>query len=91
MKKLLIIIPVLFSLAGCLRLEDNLYDPLTLQEYKLDKYTGEVDFHLDNSYTIPDSLIHIFTLPSQAANESTPTTIYAVYIGDISKISRNFL
>ncbi len=76
---------MLFS--SCLRLDDNLYnleDKIT--EYKLDNYTGEQDFILDNSYHIPDSLVHIFTLSSKAFNESTAKNIYAIYIGQISKI-----
>jgi len=87
MKKLFTFIAIVISLSGCLRLEDNLYDPSTITEYKLDKYTGEVDFHLDASYTIPDSLIHIFTLPSQTPTESSPTSIYAVYAGNLSQIA----
>lgn len=76
---------VVFS--SCLRLDDNLYN-LTdkITEYKLDNYTGEQDFILDNSYHIPDSMIHIFTLSSQTANESTAKNIYAIYIGQISRI-----
>ncbi|GAB4133665.1 MAG: hypothetical protein Fur0041_06100 [Bacteroidia bacterium] len=78
----------MISLNSCQRLDSNLYnlsDKIT--EYKLDQYTGEQDFILDASYDIPDSLIHLFTLPSQAPGESSPTTIYALYIGDISKIA----
>lgn len=76
---------VVFS--SCLRLDDNLYN-LTdkITEYKLDNYTGEQDFILDNSYHIPDSMIHIFTLSSQTSNESTAKNIYAIYIGQISRI-----
>ena len=57
-----------------------------ITEYKLDNYTGEQDFILDNTYYIPDSLIHVFTLPSKTVNESSAKTIYAIYIGSISKI-----
>jgi len=78
-------ITVVFS--GCLRLDDNLYNQSRLTEYKLDNYTGETDFTLDYSYHIPDSLVHIFTLPSQAPGESAPTAIYAIYIGNISHIN----
>ena len=80
-----IIVFVVFS--SCLRLDDNLYN-LTdkITEYKLDNYTGEQDFILDNSYHIPDSMIHIFTLSSQTSNESTAKNIYAIYIGQISRI-----
>lgn len=79
-----------FVLTGCLNLDDNLYNnDNTIENYQLDSYTGETDFILDNSYTIPDSLIHRFTLGSQAPSESTPTTIQAIYIGDISQISQD--
>lgn len=85
--KYLAIIISLVVLSSCLRLDDNLYN-LTdkITEYKLDNYTGEQDFILDNSYHIPDSMIHIFTLSSKIANESTAKNIYAIYIGQISKI-----
>ncbi|CAN5460149.1 hypothetical protein BH10BAC1_BH10BAC1_16670 [soil metagenome] len=86
MKKL---IPIIFVtlLTSCLTLDDNLFNNAKLDSYKLDGYTGEVDFILDNSYNIPDSLVHIFTLPSQTADESVATTIYAIYIGELSKIA----
>ena len=80
-----IIVFVVFS--SCLRLDDNLYNlTYKITEYKLDNYTGEQDFILDNSYHIPDSMIHIFTLSSQTSNESTAKNIYAIYIGQISRI-----
>ena len=53
----------------------------------LDNYSGTVDFTLDYSYHIPDSLVHVFTLASQAPDESSSTEIYAVYIGNISRIT----
>ena len=74
-------------LAGCARLDDSFFDASKISEYKLHDYSGEVDFHLDDSYRIPDSLIHVFTLPSKAPGESSATTIYAVYIGSLSRIA----
>ena len=74
-------------LSSCLRLDDNLYnleDKIT--EYKLDNYTGEQDFILDNSYFIHDSLIHHFTLSSKGPEDNNATTIHAIYIGSLSKI-----
>lgn len=86
MKKILII-SIAFILSSCLRLDDNLYNVTDkITEYKLDNYTGENDFVLDNSYHITDSLIHLFTLSSKASSESVATTISAIYIGSISKI-----
>jgi len=83
----ILIITIAFICSSCLRLDDNLYN-LTdkITEYKLDNYTGENDFVLDNSYQIPDSLVHLFTLSSKASSESVATTIRAIYIGSLSKI-----
>lgn len=86
--KYLVVIICLFVLSSCLRLDDNLYnlsDKIT--EYKLDNYTGEQDFILDNSYHIPDSLIHRFTLSSKGPEDNLATTIQAIYIGSIYKIA----
>jgi len=87
MKNTLYLFIVSAIVSGCLRLDDNLYNQSKLTEYKLDNYTGEIDFKLDYSYHIPDSLIHLFTLNSQASGENSATKIYAIYIGSISKIA----
>jgi pimeloyl-ACP methyl ester carboxylesterase len=76
-----------FCCSGCLNLDDNLYNFTKLEEYKLDDYQGEVDFQLDDTYKIPDSLVHLFTLSSIASGETIPTTIYAIYIGNINQIA----
>ena len=87
MKKIIPVLIVLASLTGCLDLDDNLYNPSKIDAYRLDAYDGDVDFHLDLSYRIPDSLIHIFTLQSKGSDETSATTIYAIYIGSISRIA----
>lgn len=78
---------VVITFSGCLSLDENLFNQQKLTEYKLDNYTGEVDFTLDYQYHIPDSLVHIFTLASQAPGESKATSIYAIYIGSLSRIN----
>lgn len=78
---------LLLFTSSCLRLDDNLFNQSKLSQYNLDNYTGEVDFTLSSDYKIPDSLVHLFTLNSQAPDESQGTSIYALYIGDISKIA----
>ncbi len=75
------------SLWSCSKLDDNLYNADKLEEYKLDDFDGEQDFVLAESYNIPSNLINIFTLNSQTSSEPTPTTIHAVYIGDINTIA----
>ena len=87
MKKIIFILIVVIGFSGCLSLDDNLYNKTKLTEYKLDNYTGDVDFKLDYSYSIPDTMVHIFTLASKASDESSATSIYAIYIGDINKIN----
>ncbi|MCU0431330.1 MAG: alpha/beta hydrolase [Cytophagaceae bacterium] len=69
--------------SSCLRLDDNLFNPNTVKisEYKLDAYDGPVDFVLDASYHIPDSLLHLFTL------QSGGNTLYALYIGSRAGIA----
>ncbi len=87
MKIIGIFIIALVLLSSCLRLDDNLYNVTDkIKEYKLDNYTGENDFVLDNSYFIHDSLIHLFDLSSRTPSESSSTTIKAIYIGSLSKI-----
>jgi pimeloyl-ACP methyl ester carboxylesterase len=74
--------------SSCLRLDSMLYNTTDkLERYERDNYTGEQDFILDETYRIQDSMIHEFTLASQVPGESSPTTIYAVYLGDINRIS----
>jgi len=73
-------------LSGCFKLDDNLYNAEKIDGYQLDDFDGEQDFVLDDSYDVPSHLINIFSLNSQMASESTPTTIYAVYIGDVNRI-----
>ena len=87
MKKSVISLLALSCLTGCLRLDDNLFNRQKIDAYMLENYTGTVDFRLDSSYRIPDSLVHLFALHSKAADEQSSTTIYAVYIGSLSKIA----
>jgi len=87
MKKIILLIAAMASFASCLRLDSNAFNSNKLTEYKLDNYTGDVDFRLDYSYNIPSNLVHVFTLASQASDESSATTIYAIYIGDIARIA----
>lgn len=80
-KNLFVLLIISLVLSSCLRLDDNLYNQSKITEYKLDAYDGEVDFILDASYDIPLANIHKFTLNSNG------NKIYAIYIGDISRIA----
>ncbi len=89
MKKNVFFLAIIIAISSvsCLRMDDMLYNESALDFYKLDDYEGEVDFRLDNSYAIPDSLTYLFTLESQTATETTPTKIYAIYLGDTNRIA----
>jgi pimeloyl-ACP methyl ester carboxylesterase len=81
---------LLLGLSGCFRLDSNLYNAdNTITEYQFDQYIhpDEWDIDLDSTYTIADSNIHQMTLNSQAADESTPTKIAAIYLGEPSRIA----
>ncbi|HSJ66024.1 MAG TPA: alpha/beta fold hydrolase [Anditalea sp.] len=81
------IIIISLLLSAC-RLDDNLFNnDNSITSYLFDDYVGEVDFILDDSYSIPNNMIHPFTLQSKTASERTSTTIHAVYIGDINTIA----
>ena len=88
MRKSILLFAALFS--GCFSLDSNLLDPgPSLTSYQMAAYTGTTDFRLDSSYTIPTNLVHVFTVQSQGVGESSPTTIYAAYLGDTSRISKD--
>jgi pimeloyl-ACP methyl ester carboxylesterase len=77
-------------LPSCFRLDSNLYSAdNTITEYLGDAYpkTDEWDIVPDVSFNLADSMVHLFTLDSQTPDESTPTKIYAQYLGDISGIA----
>lgn len=89
MKKIFLLILIAITISSCFKLDDNLFNADKLEEYSLDDFTGEQDFVLGSSYKIPSNRINIFTLNSQMSTESSPTTIYAVYIGDINTIGQD--
>ncbi len=87
MKKLFFILIPLLAFAACLKLDPLLYNKQELTEYGFEKYTGEQEVVLDNSYALQDSVIHLLKLNSQASDEKTASEIYAVYLGQISRIA----
>jgi len=73
--------------SGCFNLDANLLNPGDkITSYQMAAYTGSTDFRLDSSYVLPKSSVNVFTLQSQGIGESSPTTIYAAYLGDTSRI-----
>ncbi len=74
---------------SCFKLDDLPFLGTSIEEYKFDKYGDWNGFILDNSYTIPDSNIHLFTLNSQLPSETSSTKIYAAFIGNINTITQD--
>lgn len=73
-------------LSGCLRLDSQLFSNTQLTEYKFDRFDGKRELPEINSlYTVADNMINLFALTSNSKSGSAK--IYAVYIGDISRIA----
>jgi len=82
-----ILFPCFFFLS-CFKLDNNLLSPGDpVMEYRLEDFTGQVDFRLDDSYAIPKNLIQVFSLQSKGNGETNNTEIFATYVGDQSRIS----
>jgi pimeloyl-ACP methyl ester carboxylesterase len=79
------IFTLLFS--SCMKLDSNLFNKKELKEYGFEKYTGAQEIVLDNSYAVHDSLIQLLKLNSKAEDEKETTEIFAVYIGQVSRIA----
>ncbi len=75
---------ILMLTAGCLRLDDYLFEPQAIDAYYLDDYTGEVDFKLPATYHIADSLIHWVPLISSANGQAV--NIQGLYVGELTRL-----
>jgi alpha/beta superfamily hydrolase len=84
MKKLLIILSITIVCSSCLRLDDLLFSPEIVTEYKLNNIS-EDDLYIPKSMLLDNSMIHLFTLNSKN-NSGGNETIYACYLGDTSRI-----
>jgi len=78
---------ILLFTFSCLRLDDFLYNPNynPITEYKLDEYEGEVEFRLPDSMKIEKNMINLFQIESN--NNGDKKKLWAVYLGDMSRIN----
>ena len=83
MKNILFVSILAFVSVGCQKLDSFMFSNIELQEYKLDGFTEDVDFILNDNYTIESSRIHELTFESGSNND----LIYGFYLGDIENIS----
>lgn len=89
MKKTFYILLFTSLITSCFKLDDIAFLGSKIEEYKFDDFYNKFDFNLNDSYKIQDSNIHLFTLNSQLPSESSPTKIYALYIGNINTIAQD--
>lgn len=83
MCKFLILLGLLMSLQSC-RLDNLLFNPTKIKEYQLEDYSDEnLPFVLDDQYDIAPNRIDLMTL------QSGKETIYAVYLGDKTRIAQD--
>lgn len=87
--RILTVLILLFSLIinSCLKLNDVPFLGEKIDQYLFDDYGMWNGFILNESYNIPDSNIHLFTLNSQLDREHSPTKIYAAFIGNMNSIT----
>ncbi len=70
---------------SCLRLDSNLFHNTKLTKYLMEDNRGEQEITLDASYKLPSSMIHLVPLVSDDNGDTA--TIYAEYLGDMSRVS----
>ena len=76
---------LIVCLSSCLRLDDFLYAPETIDgDYKLNNISPE-DLDIPSSFLVDEDLITELLLPSKN-EEGGNETIYAYYLGDTSRI-----
>ncbi len=73
-------------LTSCFKMDDLPFLGEKISDYQFENYQGEKEIELPDSYNIPDSNIHLFTVNSKLPNEKEGETIYAVYIGNLNTI-----
>jgi alpha/beta superfamily hydrolase len=85
MKPIFLFILALVSLTSCLRLDNNLFRNKAISRYLMDSNPEPQEIVLDNSYNLSDSMIHLLQLTSD--DKGNKATIYAEYLGSISRIA----
>lgn len=75
-------------IGACAKLDPLVFRGEEIEEYLLEDYDGDTDMDdIPNSYDIPEQYLNLFTLNSQLDDESSPTEIHALYIGNINTIT----
>lgn len=87
MKRRYLILLAFLSLffTACFRLDSFLYEPMRVDAYLLDQYTGPQELKDELAFIrVPDSLIYQFSIPSANGKK-----IYGIYVGNRASMNRD--
>lgn len=83
--KNLVFVLAIFILATCARLDDNLYNPSKVSEYKFDNYQGETDINVPAQYNLDMDKVQLINLTSDDGESAAK--IKGLFIGDVTQLS----
>lgn len=75
----------LIIIAGCARLDDNLFEPESVSSYQLDDFQGERELTVPEEYALDASTISVLELNS--GNTNKPSIIAAIFVGDTANFA----
>lgn len=81
--KIILSLVIGIIILSCQKIDSFMFENITTNEYLLDDYKGTRELYLDSSYNLTKDQIH------QLEFESNGSTIYGIYIGDISTINQD--
>jgi pimeloyl-ACP methyl ester carboxylesterase len=85
--KVYVVILFVLLFSSCMRFEDKFFEPSSIYGYQFDEYKGVTDISLDSYYNISYDKINLFQVTSDENGDKA--NIYAVYVGDIDRISQD--
>jgi predicted alpha/beta-fold hydrolase len=85
--KYVIYLLLIFATSSCLRMDRNVFNNLACDEYLWDNAPIDPYYKIDSSYDVAPENRYLFALKSD--NLGDTATIYAVYLGDTSRIDED--
>ena len=85
--RILLLLTTILSLSSCLRMDRNVFNNLACDEYLWENAPIDPYFKVDSTFDIAPENRYLFSLKSD--NLGDTATIYAVYLGDTSRIDED--
>ncbi len=79
------IIAAVVTMTSCVRLDSNLFNNKAITNYLMEANPEPQEITLDDSYKLPDSMVHLMQLNSD--DHGDKAVIYAEYLGDTRRIA----